>query len=121
MRRLLLATILSTSCFNLAACGEPERVASSVRPDLDNPDWLVCEGAPAERPERGDPLVIDWSTVTSVEGAKALFDRYVAVERQRNGVVANYVVEIEGRLFTCANNAQRWRDYWDGMPDPAPD
>lgn len=118
MRRLIAVAILSTCCFSLAAC-ETVRESAPLRPDLDHPARLVCEGVPADRPERGEPYTIDWSKVATVAQAKIEHDRYVAVERTRNGVVAAYVLEIEGRLFVCSNNAQWWRDYWAKLPPPA--
>lgn len=114
MRRLLTVGILSTLCFS-AACS-PERVAVGVRPDLANPARLVCEAAPDKRPERGEPYAIDWSKIETLAQAEIEHGRYVARERERNAVVASYVVEIEGRLFVCASNAQWWRDYWRALP-----
>ena len=118
MRRLLTVGILSIFCSSLGACA-PERLAVSLRPDLDNPSRLICEAAPASRPERGAPHEIDWSKVLTVAEAKIQHGLYVARERERNGAVAAYVLEIEGRLFTCSNNAQWWRDYWARIPAPA--
>jgi len=91
----------------------------ALRPDLDHPDRLICMSAPDARPERGEAYTIDWSKVETVAQAKIQHGLYVERERLRNGVVAAYVLEIEGRLFTCSNNAQWWRDYWSRMPDPA--
>lgn len=33
------------------------------------------------------------------------------------GVVAVYVVRIEGKLFVCANNAQWQREFLGALPD----
>ena len=118
MQRSIMAAILWTSCFSLTGCGDPERIVSASRPDLDNPDRLVCVAAPAKRPERGDPHVIDWGKVLTVAEARIQHDLYVKRESERNAVVAGYVLEIEGRLFACSNNAQWWRDYWAGLPAP---
>lgn len=118
MQRLLAAGILSTFCFSLAAC-ETTREAVSLRPDLDNPARLVCEPRPDPRPDRGEPYVIDWGKVETVAQAKIEHDLYLARERDRNGVVTAYVLEVEGKLFVCSNNMQWWRDYWSKLPDPA--
>lgn len=111
---MLLALTLSMSCSLLAGC-QTERIASAVRPDLDHPDRLVCETA-GERPPLPSAYVIDWPHVTTVEQAKAEHEIYVRSVLARNGVLAAYIVEIEGKLFTCSNNAQFWRDYWSGLP-----
>lgn len=62
--------------------------------------------------------MIDWSTVTTVEQARAEHETYVRRVLDRNEIVSAYLVDIEGRLFLCGSNAQWWRDYWDGLPDP---
>ena len=59
---------------------------------------------------------IDWSKVVTVEQAKAEHQAYVAALRSREGVVAGYVVALEGRLFVCSDNLQWWRDYWGSLP-----
>lgn len=123
MKRLITTLILSTCCFSLAAC-ETTRAKGAVRPDLENPARLVCVDAERDargaiiRPDRGEPYVIDWSAVETVEDARVEHRRYVERERERNLVVTLYVVEIEGKLTLCADNAQWWRDYWSGLPDP---
>jgi hypothetical protein len=80
----------------------------------------VCEGVPAERPAIPPTYVIDWSKVTTVDQAHSEHDAYVRSVLARNQVLAGYIVTIEGRLFVCSNNAQFWRDYWSGLPKPAP-
>lgn len=88
------------------------------RPDLDNPARLFCEAVPA-RPEIPSAYVIDWTKVQTVDQARGEHDAYVRSINARNGVVAAHIVELEGRLFVCSNNAQWWRDYWAELPDPA--
>ena len=110
------AAILLTSCFLLTAGAcEPKRVAVQVRPDLDNPSRLICEGV-AARPALPVTYLIDWSSVQTVEQAKGEHDAYVRSINARNGLVAAHIVELEGRLFVCSNNAQWWRDYWSALP-----
>ena len=124
MKQLIMTAILSTCCFSLAAC-ETTREAAPLRPDLDNPERLECEGVTRDaagdviRPDRGEPYVIGWDDVASVAQAKVEHDRYVARERERNLVVTDYVLTIEGRLFLCSSNMQWWRDYWSRLPEPA--
>jgi hypothetical protein len=81
MRRLLTVGILSIFCSSLGACA-PERLAVSLRPDLDNPSRLICEAAPASRPERGPPHEIDWSKVLTVAEAKIQHGLYVWRSRE---------------------------------------
>ncbi len=97
----------------LAGCAT-ERLAVASRPDLDNPARLVCEAA-SSRPEIPAEYAIDWGRVVTVEQAKAEHDAYVRSIRTREGIIAGYVVDIEGRLFVCSSNAQWWRDYWKGV------
>lgn len=117
MTRLLLALTLSMSCSLLAGC-ETTRSLDQPRPDRDNPTRLVCEGVPDTRPAVPATYSIDWSKVTTVPQARAEHDAYVRSVLARNGVISAYIVSIEGRLFVCSNNAQWWRDYWAGLPDP---
>lgn len=74
-------------------------------------DRLVCEAAGA-RPKIPAEYVIDWSKVATVAQAKAEHDKYVAVIHTREGVVAAYVLAIEGKLFICSSNMQ-WRRDWE--------
>lgn len=104
-----------TSCFLLTAGAcEPKRIAVPSRPDLANPARLFCEAVP-ERPALPAAYVIDWTRVQTVEQAKGEHDAYVRSINARNGVVAAHIVELEGRLFVCSNNAQWWRDYWSNL------
>ena len=105
-------------CSALAAC-EPKRIAVQTRPDLANSERLFCEAVPA-RPDLPATYAIDWTKVQTVEQAKGEHDAYVRSIHARNGVVTAHIVELEGRLFVCSNNAQWWRDYWAKLPDPAP-
>lgn len=108
------AIALSMFCsLALAGCAST-KIAVASRPDLDNPARLVCE-ASSSRPEIPAEYAIDWSRVVTVEQAKAEHDAYVRSIRTREGIVAGYVVDVEGKLFVCSNNAQWWRDYWKGL------
>jgi len=73
-------------------------------------DRLVCEAAGA-RPKIPAEYQIDWSKVATVAQAKAEHDKYVAVIHTREGIVAAYVLSLEGKLFVCSSNAQWRRDY----------
>lgn len=90
--------------FALTACGATKRVAEFIPTP---PERLVCEQA-GTRPTIPAEYVIDWTKVTTVPQAHAEFDKYVAVIRNRESVVAAYILKIEGVNFTCWNNVQ-WR------------
>ncbi len=114
MKCSTLAAILSTPCFLLASCATTTPQSEPLRPDLDNPRRMVCEGVP-ERPALPSAYVIDWAKVETVEQARAEHEKAVASIYERNGLVTAYLLTIEGRLFVCSNNAQWWRDYWAGL------
>lgn len=97
----------------LTAC-KTERIAVASRPDLANAQRMECVAA-GERPAVPAEYSIDWSKVVTVEQARGEHDAFVRVLRQREGVVAGYLVDIEGKLFVCSSNAQWWRDYWKGV------
>lgn len=117
-------------CSLLGACGTT-REAAPLRPDLDHPARLVCEGVPGERPAIPATYEIDWDGLfgraamehwdarRALVEAQGEHDRYVASVLARNGAVSAYIVLIEGRLFVCSSNAQWWRDYWSALPPPA--
>jgi len=92
----------------VSACGEPKRTVSFIPTP---PERLVCERT-GTRPTIPAEYVIDWTKVTTVAQAHSEFDKYVAVIRNREGVVAAYVLKIEGANFLCWNNAQ-WRRDWE--------
>lgn len=103
MRRLIL-TLSAMSA--LSACHTIRTADFLATPS----DRLVCEVA-GPRPTIPAEYVIDWSKVATVDQAHAEHDKYVAVIRSREGVVAAYVLQIEGQLFVCGNNMAWRRDY----------
>jgi len=112
MKRLLLATVLSTFC--LAGC-ETTRVAVPVKPPADRMDCRVVEGG---RPELPAEYVVDWSKVLTVDQARSEHEAYVRSVRAREGIVAGWIVTIEDRLFLCASDAEWQRDFFGRLPDP---
>jgi hypothetical protein len=107
------ATVLiSAAALCLAGCQE-KRIAVALKPP---PERLQC--APAgERPTIPPEHRIDWQRVSTVAQARSEHDRYVATVRTREGVVAGYVLDTEGKLFLCSNNAAWLRDYFASLPD----
>lgn len=115
--RLIRRSILlgwAIAGFALSACTQ-NRVAVPLRPDLANPARMVCVDR-GDRPHLPAEYVIDWAHVATVDQAHAEHDAYVRTVRTREGVVTGYLLETEARLFTCSNNAQFWRSYWNGLP-----
>jgi hypothetical protein len=106
MRLSATALALSTLCLATSACHTVRTADFLATPS----ERLVCEQAGA-RPKIPAEYVIDWAKVSTVAQAHAEHDKYVAVIRSREGVVAGYVLDIEGKLFTCFNNAQWRRDF----------
>lgn len=96
----------------LSAC-EPKKVATALKPP---PERLQCVPA-GERPKVPAEHVIDWPRLRTLAEAKAEHDLYVRSVRARELVVANYIVEIEGRLFKCSNDAAWLREWYAALPD----
>lgn len=105
----LNATVLalSTLCLAVSACGEQKYTAEFIPTP---PERLVCELA-GTRPTIQPTTPIDWAQITTVAQARIAHDQYVKQVYVREGVVGGYVLNIEGKLFTCFNNMQWRRDY----------
>lgn len=113
MRPLKTAAACLMSCLALSACTTTKRVALPVKPPAER---LQCELA-GTRPEIPPEVQIDWGAVMTVLQAHSLHDAYVRSVRTREGLVAGYILSVEGKLFTCANNAAWLREFFAGMPD----
>lgn len=100
-----------SSALLISAC-EPKRVVTALPIP---PERTDCEAATGKRPTLPPEYRIDWSKVASVGQAKAEHDNFVNVIRGREGVVANYVLSLEGQLFQCANDAAWIREWQAGM------
>lgn len=97
---------------SITACG-PDRVVAPIKPP---PERLACQAA-GDRPAVPPEHVIDWSKVGTVAQAREEHGRFVASVRSREGVVAGYIVRIEGDLFACSNNAAWLREFFGKLPD----
>lgn len=100
------AACVSLALLNLSAC-KTAHVADFLATPADR---LVCQAAGA-RPKIPPEYKIDWSSIKTVAQAKAEHDRYVAVIHTREGVVAAYVLQIEGQLYVCSSNMHWRKDY----------
>lgn len=97
----------------VAAC-QPKHIATNIAPPSER---LQCVPA-GDRPTIPSEYVIDWSKVTTVEQAHSEHDAYVRSVRTREGIIAGYIVQIEGKLFACSNNAAWLRDFYAGTAKP---
>ena len=106
MMRLAAAIIILAFA---QACAEKRVVTALPTP----PERLICEKAGA-RPSLPAEYSIAWDQVRTVAAAKAEHERFVATLRTREGVVAGYLLRLEGQLHTCWVNAQ-WRREFEGV------
>ena len=105
-----LAAVLLTCSLAVSAC-EPKRISEALKTP---PERLVCEPA-GTRPAVPPEYVIDWQRIQSVAQARAEHEKFVAVLRTREGIVAGYIVGLEGKLFTCWTNMEWRRQYEAGI------
>lgn len=108
---LRAALFLCAQLAALSACGEPKRIAEALPTP---PERLICERT-GTRPSIPPEHLIDWSQVKTVSAAKIEHEKYVATVRTREGIVAGYVLKLEGVNFTCWNNMQWRREYEAGL------
>lgn len=120
---MLSRTVLALSTLSLAVsgCETTKRATVALRPDIDHPQWFVCEPA-GTRPKIAPEYQIDWGKVAAapdvahaVEAAKGEVGKLIATIRTREGVVAGYVLDLEGKHFVCVNNIQTQLDFWKGL------
>lgn len=81
---------------------EPKRIAVALPIP---PERTDCEAATGKRPTLPPEFAIDWQTIATVGQAKAAHDNFVNVVRGREGIVANYILQVEGDLHQCALDA----------------
>ena len=122
-----LAIAASTFCLALAAsaCG-PQRAVVPLRPDVSNPERFQCDPAGA-RPTIPTEDVVDLDralaapTVTeAVAIVREELGAYVRSVRAREAVVARYIVQLEGQLFSCSDNMTWLRDFFRRLPAAPP-
>lgn len=106
-----LCAVLLPLMILLTACGETKRIAEHLPTPRER---LICERA-GTRPTIPPEHQIDWSQIRTVPAAKIEHDKYVATVRTREGIVAGYVLKLEGELWRCWTNMQWRRDYEAGL------
>jgi hypothetical protein len=111
MRNMTKAALLTACLISLSAgsCAPPVRIA---KPPADK---LICD-ALAERPKIPAEYQIDWSSVQTVEQARSEHDAFVRTLRTREGMVAGYIVQIEGNWFSCWSTVKWHADYNAALP-----
>lgn len=102
--------------FALAGCADTKRIAEALPTP---PERLICEPA-GTRPTVPPEYVIDWNQVRTIAQAKAEHEKFVAVLRTREGIVAGYILKIENANFLCWSNMQWRRDYEAGLSQVEP-
>lgn len=105
-----LALSMLSSALLTSAC-EPKRIVTALPIP---PERTDCQAATGQRPTLPPEFVIDWTKVATVGQARAAHDNFVNVVRGREGIVATYVIEVEGMLHACANDAAWIRDWQEG-------
>jgi hypothetical protein len=119
MKRMQRAAALLTCSLALTAGScPPKRVVTALPIPAER---MVCAPADATRPTVPAEYTLNWNPALSAPNvkeavARALIEhgRYVASVRAREGVVAGYVVSLEGKLFVCSNNMAWIRDFQAG-------
>lgn len=106
------AALLLTCCLALSGCETTKRVVESLKTP---PERLECSPA-GTRPSIPAEHVIDWTRVVTVTEARTEHEAFVTRLRQREGPITAYIVDIEGKLFTCFNNMQWRRELEAGLP-----
>ncbi|QDP55247.1 MAG: hypothetical protein Tp170SUR191951_85 [Prokaryotic dsDNA virus sp.] len=114
MRQLKMVLALSMCCLAVSACG-PERIQVPIPIDADRVDCAVIID---QRPTIKSEYSINWDAITTVPQAMAEFAKYVKRQREREGPVSDYIVEVEGALWACAEDDAWLRDYLAQLPKP---
>lgn len=111
MQQKRQALALSMLCLAVSACGGEKRVVESIPTPAER---LICEQAgtrPTITPERA----IDWSQIRTVDAAKIAHEQFVQELRTGQGIIAGYVLKLEGINFICWNNMQWRREFEAGL------
>lgn len=105
--RKALALSMLCSALLTSACTEKRIVTALPIP----PERIDCQPATGLRPTLPPEFAIDWTRVATVPQAKSAHQNFVNVIRGREGIVSTYVLDLEGRLFECGNDAA-WLREW---------
>jgi hypothetical protein len=106
------------SALTLSGCAGETITTEALRPDRTNPERFVCEAA-GSRPTIPAEYTIDWSKVQTVQQARTEHEAFVRQLRTREGVVAGYLIQLEGKHFLCFNNMAWQRDFYSRLPEPS--
>jgi hypothetical protein len=110
MKQLLKTAVLSTFCLAISACG-PKEIIRLV-PIAIPAERMDCQPVlKANRPLLPKTYTIDWSKVLTVPQAKSENEKLLGSVLAREMVVTDYILDLEGKVFSCANDAEWLRDY----------
>lgn len=104
--RKALRLSMLCSALLISACTE-KRVVTALPIPAERIDCVVVGPRPTLPPEH----VIDWPRLRSIAQAKSEHEHYVHSVRQREQIVAHYIVDVEAMQFACANDAA-WLREW---------
>ncbi len=114
MKRLKKALRLSTLCFLAASACQEKAVVKALPIPAERMDCVAAGKRPSIPPE----YAINWRRVESaltvpqaVTAARSEVQQFIGSVRTREGTVAGYVLDIEGHLFACSNDAA-WLREW---------
>ena len=113
MKQLGTALALLTLCSVVSSCGDTKRIVEALPTPADR---LICERI-GTRPTIPPEHKIDWSQVRTVAQAKVEHDKVMATVRTREGIVAGYILKLEGANFICWNNMEWRRQFEAGLRD----
>lgn len=115
MKQSLRAVALLMFC-SLAACKD-ERPEIHFKPITIPAERMDCATL-IKRPPVPKEYEIDWATIEKAPDkdyatrlAKLELQKFKYSLLQRDGIVANYIVNIEGILMECSNDAEWLREY----------
>lgn len=92
----------------MAACSDDPVVRHLPIP----PERIDCVAySAADRPTLPAEYRVDWQRVESVDQAQAEHQKFVDSVRAREGLIAVYIVEVEGELWACASDDEWLRDW----------
>ena len=96
----LKSTVLALLMFSILSACTKVPIAKHVPIPAEKIDCVPAGKRPAIKPEHE----IKWHLVKTVEVAEQEFKAYVKRQRDREGVISGYQVQIEQILFECSQD-----------------
>jgi len=114
MKQTVMAAAPLMLFLAISGCSE-KRINVPIPIPAERVDCTVLDGRPTVPKE----YVIDWTRVQDVAQAEAEHKSFVTRLREREKIIGGsdgYIVQLEGRLFVCANDALWIRNYLSRLP-----